>query len=156
MGNNLDTSIYKYIKLFYSNSNLTNSGGNGVQDKLTNKLTDYVKKHPLSLYSESSRDRNPERNRDVSLTPYMYASSFNVDTLMMLHNIYENVVDYIPDVYIEPFEYKNKNGQNLIHFVVNRIIKDKIELFMLEYIINNIGVDIAPISRLCVFVSINK
>ena len=153
MGNKIDTSICKYIKLFYStsNSNLINTGNNGsIQDKLTG----YIKKHPSSLYSESdpsslsctdpNRSRGPrsEQSRSVGLTPYMYASLFNVDTLMMLHNIYENVMDYIPDVYIEPFEYKNKNGQNLIHFVVERIIKGKQELFMLEYIINNIGVDI--------------
>jgi len=128
MKNKTDSFIYKYIKLFYSKSNL-NGIDNG--ENIRNKLTDYIKKHPLSLYSEYS-----------DKTPYMYASLFNTDTLMMLHNIYENVIDYIPDVYIEPYEYKNKNGHNLIHFIVNNIIKGKQELFMLEYIINNIGVNI--------------
>ena len=144
----MDTFIYKYIKLFHSKSDLNHTDNDS--SSIKNKLTEYIKKHPLSLYSEydpdlSKSERGPVlyiRDRGHHLTPYMYASLFNVDTLMMLHTIYENVVNYIPDAYIEPFEYKNKNGKNLIHFVVNRIIKGKQELFMLEYIITNIGVDI--------------
>jgi len=124
MGNQHDI-IYKYIKLYHSKSNDN-------KYNIQNKLTEYIKKHPLSLYSNSKE----------GLTPYMFASSFNIDTLMMLHDIYENVIDFIPDVYIEPFNYKNKNGHNLIYFVVFCIIKGKQDIFMLEYIINNIGVDI--------------
>lgn len=130
----MNTFIYKCIKQFYGKSILKTISDDDKQyiNNIVTKLTEYIKKHPFSLYSESSNH----------LTPYMYASMFNIDTLNMLHNIYENVIDDIPDVYIEPFEYKNKNGQSLIHFVVERVIKGKQKLFMLDYIINNIGVDI--------------
>jgi ankyrin repeat protein len=131
----VDNYIYKSIKSLKSTTNEDHI------DKIKNKLVDYIKKTPDSLYIRQS-----------TFTPYIYAASLNLNTLMIFHSIYEHVSDSLPDVYVEPFEYKNKNGDNLIHYVVNSIIHkinsggnkyDIKQLFLiLEYVINTIGVNI--------------
>lgn len=101
------------------------------------KLTKHIQKYPLSLY-----------DKVTIFTPYIYAASINLNTLMIFHNIYmalyKNI--HLPDVYIEPYLLKNKKGDSLLHFVVNMIIKndnEKVESYsMLEYIINTINVNI--------------
>ncbi len=132
-----DNYIYKSIKSLKSVVNEEHI------ERIKTKLIDYIKKTPDSLFIRQS-----------AFTPYIYAASLNLNTLMLFHSIYEHehLSDSLPDVYIEPFEYKNKNGDNLIHYVVNSIIRkinsggnkyDIKQLFLiLEYIINTIGVNI--------------
>jgi Ankyrin repeats (3 copies) len=82
-----------------------------------NKLMIYIKKHPESLYLQIG-----------IYTPYIYAASINLNTLIQFHNIYKTIsykgID-LPDVYVEPYEFKNTNGDTLLHYITNRIIKDK-------------------------------
>jgi len=129
--------IYKCIKVLDDDDKLNSKHA-------YNKLMIYIKKHPESLYLQIG-----------IYTPYIYAASINLNTLIQFHNIYKTVsykgID-LPDVYVEPYEFKNINGDTLLHYITNRIIKDKQDktedkqdiknmYVILEYIINTINVN---------------
>lgn len=111
-----------------------------------NKLSSHIKKHPESLYSQSSIYGS-------IYTPYIYAASINLNTLIQLHNIYQALSKNLdlPDIYIEPYEFKNIKGDTLIHYITHRIIKDKPGVknmyLMLEYILDTINVNINAVDK---------
>jgi hypothetical protein len=122
--------IYKCIKTLYDNNDNKN-------EEVYNKLLTHIKKHPESLYEKSS-----------VYTPYIYAASISLNTLMTFHNIYLILYKKIdlPDVFVEPYQLKNKNGDTLIHYMTHKIIKEKKDIkqmySILEYIIDTINVNI--------------
>jgi hypothetical protein len=84
----------------------------------------------------------------------MYAASLSLNTLRILHEIYLNVVDQIDDVYYEPYQYKNRRGETLLHSAIktsilmdNEIKRQVINLSTVEYILNTFDININSICK---------
>lgn len=96
--------IYELIKL--SNNNTMNDS----------MLTKYIINKPQSLFI-----------RKLYFTPFIYAACLNLNTLKKLYSIYVDNKDNINSVFIDPYEFTNVNGYNLLHFVVKMLFKYKYE-----------------------------
>lgn len=96
--------IYEYIKLLNSNDD-SNS---------YNVLTKYFSKHPQCLFV-----------RKTYFTPFIYAASLGYNTLHKLYSIYLENIDKVPTLFINPYEYTNIDGYNLLHYIVKMICKYK-------------------------------
>ena len=102
-------------------------------------ITDYILTNPSCLYSYKDQ-----------WTPYIYACTCGIETLNVFHEIYLKITldEKYPDVYLEPYEYNNIYGYNLLHYIIKikkKIIKQNSKMYfynLLDYIINNIGVNI--------------
>lgn len=121
--------IYEYIKLLNSNDD-SNS---------YNILSNYFLKHPQCLFVRKSY-----------FTPFIYAASLGYNTLQKLYSIYLENIDNIPSLFINPYEYTNIDGYNLLHYTVKMMCKYKninSELFkkyheILHYIIHTMEMNI--------------
>ena len=132
--NNEHSVLYRMIK------NLQNIE---IRSDTIKCITDYIIINPSCLYSYK-----------VQWTPYIYASKCGIETLMIFHEIYLKIIlekkypDIYIDIYIEPYEYNNKYGYNLLHYTIKikkNIIKQYSKMYfydLLDYIINNIHANI--------------
>jgi len=122
--------IFKYIKNLYPE--------NCINETYKNKLIKHITNNPECLFANYTH-----------YTPYIYAASINIDTLYELHSIYLELCHHFPSVYNLPFEYKNIDGYNLLHYILKMLIHNysNPQLYkkywnILHYILNNIEINI--------------
>jgi hypothetical protein len=94
--------------------------------------------------------QNPHYLYDTSKywTCYIYAAYKSLETLITFHELYLEIQDDLPDIFLKPYELHNQQGENLLHFVAKKISTIQIKAIeikyknILNYILENIDVNI--------------